>query len=266
MDCHFDTHRGQFAGRAQKGACEECHSVAGFSPSSFTIKEHAECDYPLDGSHLAVPCLACHKKITFSTRRVETTQFKFNSMRCVSCHEDVHKGQTQRVSQKKSIPIGKDNCEFCHQVQSWSSISFNHDGTGFPLSGQHKITDCVFCHRKEGQVVDLWEFRDVGTACSSCHNDQHQGQFASRSGETDCAQCHTSTDWFAEKFDHEKGSKFSLKGAHQFVACKACHKAETKNGTKFVKYKPLEKKCESCHLGKSSGDPKFQTKNRTRSR
>jgi hypothetical protein len=250
-NCHFDTHRNQFADRVKKGACEECHTVNGFLPSSFTTDMHTECDYPLEGSHLAVPCFACHKKITFSSRRVKTTQFKFKSTRCIACHEDVHKGQTQNVSQKKSIPVGKDGCEFCHKVDSWSDISFNHDGTKFPLKGQHEKTNCISCHKKDGKVVDSWAFTDIGSTCSSCHKDQHQGQFASRSGEIDCAKCHTSTDWFAEKFNHEKDTRFSLKGGHQFVSCNACHKTETKNGMKFVRYKPLEKKCESCHLEKN---------------
>jgi len=249
-DCHFDTHRGQFSDRVQKGACEECHTIKGFIPSTFTTDMHAKCDYPLAGSHLAVPCFACHKKITFSSRRVKTTQFNFKSTRCIACHEDVHNGQTQQVSQKKTIPVGKDGCEFCHQVESWSSISFDHDATKFALKGQHKNASCIACHKQEGQLVDSWHFTEVGTKCSSCHTDQHLGQFTNRSGETDCATCHTSVDWFAEKFDHEKNSNFSLKGAHQFVSCEACHKTEIQNGTKFVRYKPLERKCESCHLDK----------------
>lgn len=247
-DCHRDTHRGQFNGRIQKGACEECHTVNGFLPSTFTTAMHEKCDYPLEGSHLAVPCFACHKKIVFSGRREKITQFSFKSTRCIDCHRDVHKGQTREISRKNSSLKDKDNCEFCHRVQSWSSISFDHSKTKFVLNGRHETTSCISCHKKDEKSTDMWKFTDVETTCSSCHKDQHQGQFTDKSGKTDCAKCHTSTDWFAEKFDHEKNSKFSLEGGHQFVACKECHKNENKDGKLFVRYKPLETKCESCHL------------------
>ncbi len=264
-DCHFDTHRGQFAGRSRKGACEECHTVKSFSPSSFTTKMHDDCDYPLAGSHLAVPCFACHKKITFSSRSVKITQYNFKSTRCATCHEDVHNGQTRQVSQKKSIPLGKDGCEFCHQVESWSKISFDHDATKFSLLGGHKIARCNSCHKNDSQVVDSWRFTKIETACSSCHKDIHQGQFVNRAGETDCVKCHASTDWFAEKFDHERDSRFSLEGAHEYVACVECHKTEFKNGMKFVRYRPLESKCESCHLEKEIIAPKTKN-NKARSK
>ncbi len=249
-NCHSDEHKGQFLGRAQKGACEECHTVKGFVPSTFTTKMHAKCDYPLQGSHLAVPCFACHKKIAFSSRGTKTTQFTFKSTQCATCHDDVHKGQTKSISQVKALPAGKDMCQVCHQVESWSKINFDHDATQFVLTGGHKNTDCASCHKKEGKWAAFWAFKDLDSNCISCHKDQHQGQFKTRDDKIDCAKCHSPVDWFAEKFDHEKNTKFSLKGAHQFVECKDCHKNETKSGMEFVRYKPLERKCESCHLEK----------------
>ena len=79
QDCHSDFHNGQFKNRVQKGACEECHTVQGFSPSKFTLEMHQECAYPLKGSHLAVPCLECHKTQT-SAVHSRYIPFKFNNI------------------------------------------------------------------------------------------------------------------------------------------------------------------------------------------
>ncbi|MFX9469357.1 hypothetical protein ABTO43_20110, partial [Acinetobacter baumannii] len=60
-DCHRDAHQGQLAGRPGGNACESCHKVEGFSPSTFTLADHQKGRYPLQGAHLAVPCVSCHR-------------------------------------------------------------------------------------------------------------------------------------------------------------------------------------------------------------
>lgn len=243
MDCHSDFHQGQFARRSQKGACEECHTVNGFSPSLFSITDHQKTDFQLQGSHLAVPCFACHKTITSRASRVKTIQFQFTAHQCINCHQDVHKGQTTRfVSKQKS---SEDQCAYCHNVESWRNVSFDHSKTGFILEGRHLTTACSSCHWQENSAD--WTFKSVAKECSSCHQDVHGGQFRTADNRVDCARCHTSVDWLAEKFDHEKDAGFSLKGGHRFVPCSGCHKAEDRNGIKVVRYKPLNTKCESCH-------------------
>src|SRR5205823_6830988 len=49
MDCHKDGHKGQFAGRPEKGECGECHKVEGWKPSLFWVKEQGRLKYPLEG-------------------------------------------------------------------------------------------------------------------------------------------------------------------------------------------------------------------------
>lgn len=39
---------------------------------------------------------------------------------------------------------------------------------------------------------------------------------------TRCARCHTESSWRGARFNHEK-TRFSLKGAHATVSCRACH-------------------------------------------
>jgi len=46
-DCHKpDPHNGQFSKRADKGACESCHTVNGFKPAKFGLEEHNKAPLP----------------------------------------------------------------------------------------------------------------------------------------------------------------------------------------------------------------------------
>ena len=94
------------------------------------------------------------------------------------------------------------------------------------------------------------KFKLKSMECISCHTDIHKGQFNDTKGKTDCSKCHRPVDWFAEKFNHENHSTFSLKGAHSQVPCQECHKMEEVNGTKIVRYKPLNSECKFCHSDK----------------
>lgn len=252
MDCHKDVHQGQFMHRKKKGACEECHSVTSFSPSGFSLKMHKLTDYPLDGSHLAIPCIACHKQERIHRRQAKTIRFHFTSLKCVNCHTDPHEGKLKKYTQKKSKLTEKAGCAHCHTVESFSDIKFDHTATDFALNGRHKLIACISCHKDaKARRGRQWIFSNMKTNCASCHADQHRGQFADRSGKTDCASCHTPTDWLAEKFNHDRDARFKLKGAHENIACKLCHKSVSQNGTKIVRYKPLKFQCEACHGKKS---------------
>ncbi len=249
-DCHSDYHNGNFAGRVMKGACEECHTVNGFSPSKFTIEQHRLTDYPLTGSHLAVPCVACHEKIVLSNGK-GNVRFTYQSDRCVECHKDPHKGEVDNYLGKKSSLTNMDGCEHCHSVDSWTRVSFDHQATKFPLEGRHLSAKCGDCHRpiRKGTELERLQFLGMTPLCRDCHTDIHLGQFQ-EAGAPDgirCERCHTSKDWLAEKFDHNRDSVFKLDGAHQRVRCEQCHKNAVKNETTFTVYKPMSTECKSCH-------------------
>ena len=55
--------------------------------------------------------------------------------------------------------------------------------------------------------------------------------------------------WKAEKFDHNRDSKFKLDGAHLKVDCRKCHKETVVDGKPYITFKPLETACSSCHGG-----------------
>ncbi|MEJ2055234.1 MAG: cytochrome c3 family protein [Calditrichaceae bacterium] len=246
-DCHTDYHQGQFRRTKSGGKCEGCHDVNGFTPALFTIEQHNKGDYPLEGSHLAVPCFQCHTKINTGTVR-ETMQFQFKSTRCKACHDNVHGSSIDKYENRVSAISGMNGCEHCHQVKSWAAVHFDHSQTDFKLEGKHKTTSCIDCHKKS-EESDKIIFNTASKECRNCHKDQHVGQFAVAKGKniTLCDKCHTPDNWKAEKFDHDKDASFKLTGAHQTVKCNQCHKQVNENGMSFVRYKPLSSECKSCH-------------------
>lgn len=255
-DCHGDVHQGQFAGRAQNGECRECHDVNGFKPAKFGFEEHGQTDFPLQGAHLAVPCLACHtgaQSATAGKGMISMNRFTFQSMNCQDCHREPHLGQTDQL-----VAANPAGCLHCHQIDSWRSISFDHQSTGFELVGRHASANCIDCHQptsgENGKRKLPFEVRT--RLCVGCHNDIHEGQFDRiitvkdrQVAYTDCERCHSPNSWAAENFDHNRDSRFNLQGAHQEVPCESCHK--TQQGQKLAKarFKPLDTSCQSCHGG-----------------
>jgi hypothetical protein len=162
-DCHQDVHRGQFARRTDGGLCESCHSVDGFVPARFTLEDHRSARFALEGSHRAVPCTACHVQV--ETVGAPYRRFRFDEIRCESCHRDVHRGQFARTPPKKA-------CSECHRVTRWREIDFAHDrDTSYPLVGAHRGVSCGGCHRVEREGKSSYvRYRGLDTRCESCHS------------------------------------------------------------------------------------------------
>jgi hypothetical protein len=218
--CHADPHQ-----PARGSDCSACHNVTSWKTSKFN---HDQTRFPLRGKHSALTCVQCHprgeknKKIAFAD--------------CSDCHrQDPHRGQN-----------GKD-CRFCHVVEGFAKVSFNHNSTKFPLTGKHAAVSCPKCHSQKsaGNAV---VYRPLSKACNDCHADVHLKQFDKK-----CADCHTTSGFntAALKFNHQTDSTFLLQGKHAGLACQKCHK---KTGMTFpagkgetVLYKPISAECRSCH-------------------
>src|SRR6185295_17047233 len=128
---------------------------------------------------------------------------------------------------------------------SWRAFpkGFDHGLTGFVLVGAHD-TKCSACHaqlRKPDALGRTWG-HSRGAACADCHEDPHARQFEDQ-GETDCARCHTDELTSFSKFNHDRDSIFPLEGAHESVACGACHLTVVEGGNEFVRYRPLPTQC-----------------------
>ena len=256
-DCHLDRHGGQFAAAPYFNACERCHTLEGYRPSTFTLARHKETKFPLTGGHAATPCSDCHKEALEGTAK-KLVPYHWENLSCSTCHSDPHKGQFQeRMAQlRNGRPAG---CEACHTTKTWRELSgFDHAETAFPLLGTHRATACIDCHKPpnlETRLINV-DFKAAPTKCEECHEDPHGKQFI-QNGVTACADCHNSAKWKPSLFDHELRTSFSLKGAHQNVRCEACHKSVRLVDAKEVLfYKPTPKDCVNCHGPEITQSPK----------
>lgn len=232
MACHSDYHKGDFVAMNIARDCAECHSEAGFKPSSFTIERHASAKFKITGAHLAVPCQSCHFK-------TENWRFRNIGNDCFECHKNIHGRELTAAY------LPDNNCGYCHSTERWNSINFNHSTTNFKLEGKHARVSCERCHSVITPSSKQIQFASTKQNCESCHQDIHYGQFALNNS-TQCFKCHGFNDWTTEKFDHEK-TKFSLSGAHAKLKCNQCHKIIVEGERTFVKYKMEDFKCASCH-------------------
>ena len=233
-DCHKDYHDGQLVRQGLVPECNECHTTKGFPGSSFSLEKHNTTSaFKLEGGHLATPCFACHKK-------QEKWSFRKIGRECVDCHENIHLA----VMDQKYF--AGEGCKNCHIVSGWNKVTFDHSGTTFPLTGVHKNQNCRTCHFNKEKVGHAnQKFANLSTQCTSCHTDQHGGQFEVN-GVSDCTRCHGFDLWKIDRFDHDK-TAFKLDVTHKNVPCIKCHKTKTNGQTSFVLYKIKKTKCENCH-------------------
>jgi len=224
-DCHVDYHAGAFSQSKRNLTCKKCHSTEGFKPPIYGVEEHLNSNFPLNGSHLALPCVLCHKS--------EDTQiYHWDNLVCETCHATPHGEQFSEY-----LDFG-DGCEACHQTEDWTALVFDHKDTEFPLTDKHAEISCESCHKTENDVI-RYEYLD--TNCVSCHEDLHAGQFEDK----ECKICHSSASWQIFDFSHQELTRFPLDGQHQDLTCGQCHKYETWLET--IRFKPIAHECQDCH-------------------
>lgn len=233
-------HKGRYGNK-----CETCHDDKSWKDTLFNHDQDTH--YTLKGKHRQTKCSACHQP-----EKGDIYKTKWPT-KCVACHkkDDDEKGHRGGLGEK---------CESCHNERGWKQSSFDHDDTKFPLRDLHKDTKCENCH-KGGVSGEKAGKLKIDTACYACHKKQdeekgHKGRYGEK-----CDTCHSSKSWSLGKFDHDRETKYHLKGRHQTVKCDACHLPEkgvltkTKWETACIachkkddKHKgQLGQKCESCH-------------------
>lgn len=231
-DCHVDPHHGAF----KQKKCEDCHTTEGWKKvlPEFSF-DHSKTKYPLFGAHIKVSCVACHASGNFER------PLKFAN--CTDCHKDIHNGQFKNRPQK-------GECAECHKVEGWKPSLFGvkeHATSKYPLEGKHAKVECDKCHLPAGKDTI---YKVKSAACTDCHKDAHDGQFAAAPYKNRCEDCHTVVDFHRSTFTiakHRK-TKFELTGAHAAVPCSDCHKVGAAGRTdKILPFVFKDMTCTGCH-------------------
>jgi len=245
-------------------------------------------------TNMSGACLDCHEKME---KKIEAKNGFHGNMdsdkvkNCLFCHID-HKGnnffiikdaRTEEELNSDIQNIWKKNKlekDFkIHPVEEkylslWAKIpadfkwddfskkmddSFDHDLTGYPLTGKHKKTKCSECHtslkkftvgEKEGMFPDFaLSDLDRNNFCYTCHKKDddskkgHNGKYGKN-----CSQCHNiggpTLGWKALRAkvkDHHEKPDHLLEGKHKKVKCQKCHEEIP------FKKKEADQKCIACH-------------------
>ncbi|MBN1971390.1 MAG: hypothetical protein JXR48_13580 [Candidatus Delongbacteria bacterium] len=203
-----------------------------FSPGKLT-KSHSAYD-TLDS------CSLCH-----------TSEKTLSEDLCLACHKVLKK----RIDENKGYHKDKkEDCFKCHSdhhgidydSRNLNIGSFNHDETGYKLTGNHIRVNCNNCHTKSDSTYMV-----ESTNCHTCHESKHDKEF-----DNDCERCHN-TNSFKKMNDSFKHDKFDILGSHTKLTCLKCHseykfKTEKKNcidchGKDEPHKGKLGNKCEACH-------------------
>jgi len=259
--CHADDHGGQLASRPDKGACESCHKVAGWTQSTYPLTEHASYKLPLEGKHAEIACGACHSAkraglppmTNTATLGKARVAFKLREVECQACHVDPHRGKLDQYGA----------CSACHGAAHFGPSTFDvtaHGKSAFALAGEHRAVPCVACHAEmkappmtstlvQGKAsFAAMTFAAKHETCAACHKSPHGTQFDKRKDKGACEGCHVVDAWSpAVRFDHGKDTPFALTGAHAKLTCGQCHTSPPGTPLDKVDYRGLSSKCESCH-------------------
>jgi len=240
--------------------CETCHSTDNWLNAKF---DHSTTGFPLAGAHAVPPrqCADCHVN----------NNYNLAGTLCISCHQNDYNNATAPVPHKGFTT----KCETCHDTVAWSDATFDHNITGFTLTGAHTVPprQCADCHNAK-----FGNYNISSTACVTCHltdfqsttNPNHvAGGFAQT-----CELCHSTSAWQPATFDHSK-SAFPLTGSHTVpprtcadchgsnnynitvTTCISCHQTDFNNATTPVPHTGFPTTCQQCHDTVQWSDAKF---------
>ncbi len=195
--------------------CVICHTTdPGWRPARYL--QHDLEFFPIySGAHEGEwnECVDCHIKPD-----------DFSIFSCIVCHG---KSETDGDHEEVAAYVYEDRaCLACHPNGS-AEDNFNHNNTGFPLTGAHIGVDCLDCHTTG--------FAGTPTDCFACHGMDFEGSLNPDHQElnlpTDCVNCHTTDpEWMPASFDiHD--DFYPLQGAHALISddCVSCHNGDYNN-------------------------------------
>ncbi len=198
--------------------CQGCHGFDTWLTSTFN---HASTGFPLTAGHANVPCSECHIQNNYNLQIAPTDCG--NS----GCHLTTWQQTNNPPHMSSGSAFAVANCSTCHNTTSWLTANFNHNLTGWPLTGAHATTACTACH-----VSNNYNLTSANTDCYSCHqkdwtSTQTTGgnvpnHVAAGFPTALCSTCHDTVNWADGKFDHST-TGWPLTGAHTTTPCASCH-------------------------------------------
>lgn len=217
---------------------------------------------PLTSVHAAQPelsgnagCARCHAAREPSARPFEAT--------CTKCHAEIGAQLAAASGFHGKLADARD-CAHCH-VEHLGDVAplvdarafaragvadvtkLEHDFVAFDLRGAHAELACSKCHAL-ADVAQLAKgqrrFLGLSQRCASCHEDPHEGKFAS-----DCASCH-GQDSFTSLANFRHTPQFPLEGRHAGIACEQCHAKGGPHAIEVVgaaDHVSPPRACQDCH-------------------
>src|SRR5271165_2749 len=190
--------------------CENCHDTTLWTDGKF---DHTTTGFTLTGMHTVPPrlCTDCHVN----------NNYNITATTCVSCHLTDYNNTTNPNHVTSNLP---QTCDVCHSMATWANATFNHNNTGFPLTGNHTVPPraCVDCHINNNYTI-------TNTACVSCHQTDYNNAttpvaHAAVGFPTTCQECHDTNLWTDGTFNHAT-TGFTLTGLHTVPPrlCTDCH-------------------------------------------
>ena len=184
--------------------CLECHSAFTSTWGRGDFVHPAS--FPLTGAHGGLECAACHTGGFFGT-----------ASDCYACHQADYEGTSDPGHVSAGFPV---SCSICHTTTAWEPATYNHDASGFPLTGAHRTADCLSCHQGG--------YSGTPSDCYACHQAEYDATsdpaHVSAGFPTGCASCHSTTAWEPSTWDHD--TLFPIySGRHrdEWNSCADCH-------------------------------------------
>lgn len=182
-------------------SCESCHSSDSWVGAKF---DHLKATgFALTGAHATLECTLCHVGGKFNGTPTD----------CASCHIKDFNRTTNPNHVQAGIPT---TCSICHTTIAWSTATFDHSKTVFPLTGAHISVPCASCHISSN-------FASTPTDCYSCHKALYTAttnpNHIAAGFPTTCQGCHTTSSWLGAAFNHS--TFFRL--PHSNAQCADCH-------------------------------------------
>jgi hypothetical protein len=196
-----------------------------FSPGSLSAQARPKVSLGGVSSHAEIKaCASCH---------VPAWGKETMADRCMNCHADVRLQLENRGPLHGKVPQG-EKCRSCHSEHHGPKAPlthlarFDHDWTGFKLTGKHTQSDCQSCH-----VNNV--YKGTPHLCVSCHKEPPVPKVHRSHYGTSCAQCHSTSTWAHAAFEHKK---FSINHGRRQNTCATCHTDMSQ---------PKKYTCYNCH-------------------